>query len=771
MATYQYSELYEHFDKLYDLEPKAQEKYLSELYQTEPELADKLGSMLVSAADIDTFFEKVRVKETQEPNASEGESFSHWEVKRMLGTGGMGAVYLVQRNDGVHEGMGALKIIKQQSPEHLQMLRQETQALAKLEHNNIARLIDAGHSQKAFFMVTEFVDGLPIDQYCKENSISLETLIALFIQLADAVGYIHSHLMLHADVKPSNILVNAKGQVKLIDFGLSRLQKNTEKNSVAYSLGFSPPEQISGEGLAVTSDLYSLGATLYYLVTGNKIDPNSNSLWETINLSGVKISADLKSVIQKCIQISQADRYQSVSELSDDLQAILTRRPVSTKRDKVAYVAGKFLQRHPTFAVLSLFLLMTTGYGLYQGYVAGIERDLAIREEQRLRAVQDYVYQVFAEAGSMGETTTAKQALASVAARFDKNKNNSAKSFVTIHALAELYFRIDDYESALPLYESYISEALNIEGEEARVAMAYHDMASILQRKNKLEDAQEKFEKAMSFWSQRPNYYAEEILEARDLEARLKRDLGNIEESIKIFNAAISERLKRYSDATMDLGFLYNNFGTTLFRSGRLEEAKTAFINAKNVWSALGRQTSNDALNSANNLASISAITNDLETAEINFREALKTRLALYGDSAATAALLNNLGKVLLQRGKVEEAAHLLSQAVKMATQFAGETSPHAFSASFGLVQAKVKMNQIDQAFELASQVLDKSIEVFGDKGIYTAMAKIEMARTLIAKNLPGATAILLEAKEVLEPLGARAARPMALIAELEKGI
>jgi len=237
---------------------------------------DAAGDFLVSPV-IDTNLETEFGIETEDLSGTE---ISVFVLEKVLGRGGMSAVYLGRRTDGQVEQSVAIKVIRRgmDSSAILARFQTERQALAALEHPNIARFIDAGATESGRpYLVMEFVDGLPIDQYCDKNELTIDARVDLFCRVCEAVQHAHSRLVVHRDLKPSNILISQDGQVKLLDFGISKLldtplEPNAAGMTVTVQRMMTPryasPEQIRGEAISTGTDVYSLGVMLYEMLTG-----------------------------------------------------------------------------------------------------------------------------------------------------------------------------------------------------------------------------------------------------------------------------------------------------------------------------------------------------------------------------------------------------------------------------------------------------------------------------------------------------------------------
>jgi len=254
-----------------------------------------------------------------------------YRLVQLLGNGGMGAVYLAERADGEVEQQVAIKFLRigADLPSFRGRFLRERQILASLNHSGIARLLDAGHSAGQPYLVMEYVDGTRIDQYVP--GLDTRQILALFLQVCGAVSYAHRNLIIHRDLKPSNILVDAAGQPKLLDFGIAKIIDDPDETRTMERVltpEYSSPEQFRGEAQATSTDIYSLGAVLSKLLTGQRV------------------SQDLQFILARAMRKEPEERYASVEAFSDDLRAYLEHRPVRARRRNAWYVTRMFVRRY-----------------------------------------------------------------------------------------------------------------------------------------------------------------------------------------------------------------------------------------------------------------------------------------------------------------------------------------------------------------------------------------------------------------------------------------
>lgn len=320
------------------------------------------------------------------------EQLGRWTVERQLGQGGMGTVYLVSRNAFGVTQQAAAKVGFAQTPENVAIaaIQREADALSRLQHGNVATLLDFGVTQsKEPFVVSEYVEGELLLDYGRTRGFNRRAMLHLFRQLLSGVSAVHAQLVLHLDIKPNNVLVTDSGTVKLIDFGLAGVLSNPDTKSnegiaAGYTHAYASPEQLKGQAVTVQSDIYSLGRVLADLISaaadGGKTD-----------LTAV----ELQSVVEKATHKDPKHRYGSAPELDKDIDAILSKRPVAALPGRPWYRWRKFAGRHwlplllgfATFAALAVGLIST---GLqYRTTLA--ERDRALRLLESEAATSDFM--------------------------------------------------------------------------------------------------------------------------------------------------------------------------------------------------------------------------------------------------------------------------------------------------------------------------------------------------------------------------------------------
>ncbi len=320
-----------------------------------------------------------------------------WALVERIGQGGMGEVWRARRADGHFDAEVALKLLRVGwgGADLVRRFAQEQQALAQMQHPHIARLLDAGVSpQQRPYFVMELVRGQPID--AAATGLNERARLALFLQLADAVAHAHRKLVVHRDIKPSNVLVDAEGQVKLLDFGIAKMldpllgdSAETQLGQRPYTPAYAAPEQVRGEPVSTATDVYALGVLLYRLLTGlapygREAPTGAEQSQAVLNEApaATTLTRDLDQVLAKALRKPVDERYASVEALADDLRRYLGGYPVRARPPGRLEAAWKFVRRQPLASGLTALLLASVLVG------SGAAAWQARKAEQRLASIK-----------------------------------------------------------------------------------------------------------------------------------------------------------------------------------------------------------------------------------------------------------------------------------------------------------------------------------------------------------------------------------------------
>ncbi len=429
-----------------------------------------------------------------------GSQVGKFKIDTHIGSGGMGDVYLASRHDQEVYQKVAIKILRNKlSQSASERFQTERRILAHLEHPGIARLIDAGSHNGETYYAMEYVSGVPIDEYCDKQELTLKQRLVLFLKVCEVVDYAHRSLIIHSDLKPSNILVTEAGDIKLVDFGIAKtLQKlpgfdDLPQDKVAkpaLTPQFAAPEQVNDDAITVSCDIYLLGLLLYKLITGRHAFELTDQSWievkRTINQeqpglpSGVeqvseasqhitwlhKLKGDLDAIVMHALQKKTEDRYTSVSELAADVAHHLSNEPIKIKYDQRLYRYRKQLRKHwlPVSALTLVFavMLISSLWIWRQSDAIKEERDKALIEKQAAESFSSILVQSFKNADPtkvLKNDLKASQVLLETA-RLLKAENlaDNPVKFKIIHPVMQVFNNISEYQETIEIFDSIAAD-------------------------------------------------------------------------------------------------------------------------------------------------------------------------------------------------------------------------------------------------------------------------------------------------------------------------
>lgn len=501
MPSTGFEQVNEWFQKLVDLSAKEQQRGLSVIKEQGLLLPDQitlLEGMLHADSGTATLPENIKEisadwsSQDAEIQIKEVPILGNYRLLKPLGTGGMGHVYLAERADGSYQKQVAIKISQfQVKASMVKRFENERQILAKLNHANIAQLLDGGTAEDGRpFLVMEYVAGQDIAQYCIDRKLGLRARLRLILQVCDAVAYAHEQLVLHRDLKPNNILVNEQNQVKLLDFGIAKLldadvSNATQTATQIMTRSYASPEQIKGEQVTTRSDVFSLAVVAYELLTGFHPYPHQSGLErdqnvvsgqfrtlkkqtgktkamypELATIASDKLSGDIENILHKALSAVAEQRYPSVEAFADDIQNFLYNRPIMARKPSAWYAFKKLAQRHKAVflvaSVASILLVYTTLYALNLASEAETQRELAIKESAESKQVTQLLTNVFLKAKPEGRQVevTARDLLLQ---GFDEVKNGlkdmPEQRFELMNALLHSMFSLGYFDTILATFE------------------------------------------------------------------------------------------------------------------------------------------------------------------------------------------------------------------------------------------------------------------------------------------------------------------------------
>lgn len=664
------------FDAVRDLPESSRHSRMLELGADPLQIAEVDSLLIADAAT--SAWDGVQSRRSDAPGASgaeltAGDSLGSWRLLEEIGAGGMGAVYLAERSDGHFDQRVAIKLIRGiPDSETFVHFARERQILAKLQHPNIARLLDGGATPGGQpYLVMEHIEGVPIERFCASNKLNLRARLKLFQQVCEAVHFAHQRLVVHCDLKPSNVLVRADGVPVLLDFGIARAldQQPGRREEMSASAWVTPlyasPEQLRGEGVTTASDVFSLGLILFELLAGRRARVDAQD--HTITLLGQaavrpsdlaeampwksRLRGDLDAIVQRATAADPARRYDSAESLAQDLQRYLELRPVSARRPTPGYRMGRLLRRRwPAFAAIGVVLVLATAF-IWQ---LAIERNRAINAERE----------------AITQAKTAEQVSEFLVSVFNVS-NPQSKQDRTISArevLDQGAERIDAELADAPRVKARMLEVLGTAyryiGESVRAA-------ELLSKASKL------------YLDPRVG----QPLAAAKALSSLAVVYSNNEYPVSMAEGAALEALslrERYADPdSLPIADALNTLAIVRQNQDRLDEAETLLLRSLAIRERLAGPESRPVAGNLHNLARNEYLRGtDFDKAIAYYERALALKRRLGGerdpDFEVTQA---DYGKALRDSGQRERAFEVLGQNLVLATELYGEDSENVAGA------------------------------------------------------------------------------------------
>jgi tetratricopeptide (TPR) repeat protein len=688
------------------------------LEQQDQDTRDELSSLLDAHARSGDFLEEPALAEAVDlvpdllGSALVGTAIGPWRVDALLHSGGMGSVFEAYRTGEDFRQRAALKLVKVgfESADLVARFSRERQLLAGLEHPNIARLLDGGTTGDGLpWLAMDFVDGAPVDSWADRRRLSLVERLELFDQVLDAIAYLHQNLITHRDIKPSNVLVDRRGQVKVLDFGVASLLGEAGAEDAPgqqrLSLGSAAPEQLRGGAVSTATDVYGLGVLLYRLLAGvppyritaglerdaleaiiceQEPPPLSRAALQAPGVSehaarmgttprrlARSLAGDLDAIVATCLRKPAQDRYRSVAELREDLRRHRERRPIEVRRASATYRVGRFLRRHWRGLAATMAIVFALAVGLT---VALWQAEEARHQRDRALAVTRFLQEVLAEADPYE-------------AGIDRRVRD---------VLSEASALLEQRFAGQPLLEAALRQSvggvqatyLQIDAAEANLLRALE----LLEANAPADDEMRLRTEVNLAWidASREDYAAAEarylgVIERlhdglpAQFRALPHNDLGVVYNYTEDFDASIEQSLRalEISPDTPDRVATLVNLGYAYDGLGDLDEASRYYLMAIERLRALGdggRTT--DLAHALNNYGNVLSQQDRDDEALPYYLESLAVRQRASGPDSDSAAIQHlNIGRLLLDMQRPAEALPHLARAVELFPRYRDEDS------------------------------------------------------------------------------------------------
>ena len=699
-----------------------------------------------------------------------------YRIVDLISEGGMGRVYLAERSDEQYQQKVAIKILGSSLPsQHLQeRFRAERQILANLNHPYVARLLDGGETDDGLpYLVMEYIEGESILKYCSTHRLGLSARLKLFGQVCEGIQHAHQNLIIHRDIKSSNIIVDESGTPKLLDFGIAKLLRESDgaRDAVVTQEGgrfMTPanasPEQILGRSVSAATDVYALGLLLYELLVGlpaydvdqatgpefarlvcetmpSKPSTRVSQYRQTVAEGSAdaipdrvlrSLSGDLDTIIMKALRKEPARRYGTVAALAEDIERYRTHRPVKAQPDSLTYVLGKFMRRNRLALAVTAASLVLISVSISQ---VVSERNRASTEAANAAAALDFLVATFGSSDpnvTKGDTITAKEVLDRGAERLstDTSLTPSARALLG-DAIGNVYKNLGLYAPAHEQLQAAVALHESLNQKEAMVR-TLRQLGATKSLQGDLEAAKATMERALSIAQ---SVYPDDHVESATTLAWLAQEVGNnsqYEDSIELYKSAIAMR-ERLGE-TEDVEYIETRYGLgeAFMVTGNFEESET------NHRIALEAATETIGLRNSLTIKVMQALAislheaGKLEEAEPYYLQSDALEREVLGeDHPDREYSLTSIGRLYRHMGRYEEAEEYLRAAVAAAKKSLGDRNVFTAYDMVNLANFLSSRGNYEEAEPLYAEALDVYEETLPENHLYKASANIGFAKLL----------------------------------------
>ena len=784
MNSARWQEIGRLFDEALNIPAEKRREWLSARCAGDTALFREVDSLLQADENSAPLLQKPLIPAADEVQKYIGKIFGAYRITRHIASGGMGQVFLAHRHDGLYEQQVVIKIIRAglKSSSFLQRFRRERQILAGLNHPHIAHVIDGGLSEDGDpYLVMSHAEGLPLGAYLKKERPSLEERLALFTQICEAVSYAHRHLVVHRDLKPDNIFVNPRGQIKLLDFGIAKVLEESDdafqtvvaEAPAPFTPQYAAPEQIEGGLITTSADVYALGVILYEMLCGelpyrlNSADralalrqvgeaiperPSGRARAE-LPYAGARLRGDLDTICLQALKKEPARRYESVEMMQNDIQRYQRGLPVRARGDTRLYRLKKFAGRHSLALGLSAaftFILFMVIF-LYTLQLKK-ESERARQEALKSRQVAAFLTDLFDAAGpqsTRGRALTPLELVQTGTEKIEKGLSGQpgvqAEMFTLI---GDVYRRIGEYERAARMQNKALERKLTLFGANSEpTARGYLALAELYYETGEMSLAKSFYERALAlkeYVASRQDAFRADILIGL---GNLSYEEGDYPAADSLYGKSLALYRGEEGEASVSIATALNGLGDAARKLGRYGQAEAYYKKALAMRQRLLGGDHADVAHTLNHLARLLYTTGDYGPAESYARQALALRASIYGyQHLETIASISNLANILQKNQQPAEAGRYYRQALKGLHALLGKNHPYIAAVTNSLGRTLLRRNKPDSAAILFRQSMAMNDKVLPPEHINRATPMISLGRLLTAQGRTGEALPLLRA-------------------------
>ena len=724
----------------------------------------------------------------------EPEQIEGYKIIKKLGSGASAVVYLVEDETG---RKAALKLLRGSAIDtHFrQRFDSERYILSRLNHPNIARLIEGGISETGIpYVVMEYVDGTPIDLWCKKNNLSVRKRVRFFQDVCRAVHYAHQNLLVHRDIKPEHVLITTSGEIKLIDFGIAKLLEPNESEFQALHTHtgirvmtpeFASPEQVRGETVTTASDIYSLGVLLYLLLTENypyrfkttsmleverlvceqePVRPSDSIELKSENSDRSKlqklIKGDLDRIILMAMRKEAGLRYSSAQSLADDLENYLKDEPVIARAPTIRYRVDKFVRRHKVPVIAAIFALIALSAGLvgtlWQAKQAQQHAEIAEVQAQRAEQVAAFLAEMFQES----DPTKANDGSITAREMLDKGFENvqadladqPAVQAQMLGIIGKVYQNLGLYDQSLAALEMSVSLFREIGETSTQYISALLELGNIQYRRGELDQAEATIEEVLELNMAHYGPDHPEVASVMNTLALIYEGNGNFDAAIATVREVIEIRRKQ-SEPGHNLAANLNNLAIMLHRTGELEESDLLFHEAVEVVDEIWGENHPYMAFTLNGYAGLHQQRGLYDEAEADLRKALEIGRSVFPETHPfIAVVLHNLGKLFEEVGDNSNAEQYYRAGLELRKSSLPAGHPDIASSLDGLALLLIDTGRAGEAESLLREALAIRRNSYQEGDWRIAQVEAHLGRSLLRLEKFGeAESLLIKSYEALK--------------------
>jgi len=678
------------------------------------------------------------------------EQIGSYRIEKRIGRGGMGDVYLGARAGADFHKQVAVKVLRKDATDQNQVQRflQERSLLSRLNHPNIARLLDGGITKDGRpFIVMEYVDGVPLTEYCTQHNCNVEQRLELFIQACKAVHAAHTNFIVHRDLKPSNLLVTEDGVVKVLDFGIAKLLDQelseqevfeTRKGNRIFSLNYAAPEQISLEPVTTATDVYALGLLLYELLTterpfdykniklaeAEKIilnqDPKLPSSVARGHASALR--GDLDAIIMKALRKEPGQRYSSALTLMEEIERYLKHQPVYARKGSLQYRTKKFVARNKVSlfvlaAMISVLLILSSIYALRINQ----EKKVAEAESQKSEQISQFLIELFEGANPYNETSEAgvntkigtllEAGTQKLEAELDKQPE--IKAYLQ-NVIGEVYFRLGEFSKSESLLVKSISTAKKSEN-KAVEGLSLYNLARLYQETAEIEKADSILNRSIAlFENSEEGFTNNDALAAISLYGNLLWfNNGKFSKAESLLTKRLNLSLEYFPENLGGLAIAYNDLATVNHAQGKFDKAISFYTKAVEMYEKSSDNEANLAIVLAN-LAILFRENGDLAEAEKMQKRSLEITQKNEDQYPIDVAIgIGNLSEINVLKGNYKIADSLAKISISKLKSLYGDLHPYLVRTKMVLAISYRKQKKFKEAKELFTEIQNEYSKVY----------------------------------------------------------